>query len=306
MTRVRVRPFVRSDRDQVAALVNAHAAAVVPGSTVSVQALLGNLERDPGEFVVDPWVAERVTLVAEVSGRVAAATHLLRYASTEEVGPAYRGTAEIRWLLCWPEQPFAPGGPDAGEAVLAAALKVARDRGVRVVHGDGTLPVPGVYGVPEAWAHVHRLYAAAGFTGGRAEAILLALTEDLWRGLKPLPGTRLERTLGINGTRLLLVDEVSGADVGVVEVDTTLGEAGRYAGGASLADIGNLQVMGDPPDGPRVAQALLWEAAHWLHLGRVARLLAYVDEQEPEEGELLRAAGFTQVARTRRDLTLTR
>ena len=49
--------------DQLTALVNAHAAAVLPGVSASVNAVLAQLEREPGEFIVDPWVSERQTLV---------------------------------------------------------------------------------------------------------------------------------------------------------------------------------------------------------------------------------------------------
>jgi hypothetical protein len=51
-----VRPFRRGDRDQLTQLVNAHAAAVVPGMGASVSAVLSALERQPGEFIEDPWV----------------------------------------------------------------------------------------------------------------------------------------------------------------------------------------------------------------------------------------------------------
>jgi hypothetical protein len=61
MSAVQVRPFRRADREQLTALVNAHIQAVVPGVTVSVNTVLSQLERDPGEFIVDPWVAERIT-----------------------------------------------------------------------------------------------------------------------------------------------------------------------------------------------------------------------------------------------------
>ena len=78
MSSIEVRPFRRSDRDQLTALVNAHAAAVVPGVSASVNAVLAQLEREPGEFIVDPWVSERLTLVAEQRQRVVAAAHMLR------------------------------------------------------------------------------------------------------------------------------------------------------------------------------------------------------------------------------------
>lgn len=103
-----VRAFRRGDRDQLTALVNAHAQAVVSGALVSVNSVLSQLERDPGEFVVDPWVSERATLVAEQRGRVAAAAHLLRYSSGDEVAASYRGAGEIRWLLAGPRRRSGP------------------------------------------------------------------------------------------------------------------------------------------------------------------------------------------------------
>jgi hypothetical protein len=98
MSSIEVRPFRRGDREQLAALVNAHAAAVVPGASVSVNTVMNQLEREPGEFIVDPWVMDRATLVAHQRGRIVAAAHLLRYASGEEVSDSYRDAAEIRQI----------------------------------------------------------------------------------------------------------------------------------------------------------------------------------------------------------------
>ncbi len=59
MATLEVRPFRRDDREQLTALVNAHVAAVVPGVSVSVRTALSQLEREPGEFIVDAWVVQR-------------------------------------------------------------------------------------------------------------------------------------------------------------------------------------------------------------------------------------------------------
>ena len=76
---IETRLLSRSDRDQVARLVNAHIAAVLPGVAVPTAALLGQLEREPGEYIVDPWVVERQALVAVQRERVVAAASLKRY-----------------------------------------------------------------------------------------------------------------------------------------------------------------------------------------------------------------------------------
>jgi len=168
MSSVRVRPFRRGDRDQLTQLVNAHAEAVVPGMSASVHAVLSSLERRPGEFIEDPWVSERVTLVAEQASRVVAAAHLLRYFPDERAGAFARDAGEIRWLVFWPQ---APAGnscwPDAGgaaEALMAACAGQFDAWGVSRQYASGDLPVPGVYGVSEQWPHVAGLYQRAGFT----------------------------------------------------------------------------------------------------------------------------------------------
>ena len=73
MPTTHIRPFTRADRIGLTGLVNAHLAAVMPGASVSVQSLLSHLESEPGEFIVDRWVTERRTLVADQDGRIVAA-----------------------------------------------------------------------------------------------------------------------------------------------------------------------------------------------------------------------------------------
>ena len=101
MSSVRVRPFRRSDRDQLTQLVNAHAGAVVPGMSVSVNTVLSSLERRPGEFIEDPWVSERVTLVPSAD-----ATERQRFLRGIDIGilplaPAWRQgfVSDVRKML---------------------------------------------------------------------------------------------------------------------------------------------------------------------------------------------------------------
>ena len=322
---LQVRPFQRADRDQLTALVNAHLSAVLPGSSVSVQGLLSSLEREPGEFVVDPWVVERRTLVAEQRSRVVAAAQLLRYGADATVGEHYRDAAEIRWLVCWTAAPYWPDAPVAGRSLLQACLAQIHAWRVRTSFADGSLPGPGVYGVPEQWPHIRDLYESAGYAGGRSEAVLVSTTARLLRDLRPPAlGLRLSRTLGINGTRFTAhLDDGTAGDgptpVGYIEIDTNLGEAGRFSRGPGWADVGNLYVE---PAHRRagVATWLLTQAARWLDLGGIGRLLTYVGEEDglaggsapdaqhgpdgAEQGEAAfwTAVGFDQVTRTRRML----
>lgn len=299
---VEVRPFRREDREQLTALVNAHIAAVVPGGSVSVARVLGQLERDPGEFIVDPWVGERSTLVAVQRGRVVAGAHLLRYGADEGVGESYRDAAEIRWFLFWPEAPFWQGSVEAAETLLAACVAQLDRWEAKKQYADGTLPFPGVYGVPEQWPHVRAAFERAGFSrGNRMETVYLADVGDLpAAGEPPLDGLRLSRSVGINGTRLSACrgDDVVGyIEVEILEESERLGPRGRFA------DIGNLHVV----EGERrrgVGTWLVAQAAEWLRLGRVDRVLDYTSpEDEALYVPFLSAIGFRVLTRTERGWT---
>ena len=142
---IEVRRFGRADRDQLTALVNAHIGAVVPNVSVSVQGLLSHLERDPGEYVVDPWVIERVTLVAVCRDRIVAGAHLLRYAADERVGATLRDAGEVRWIVVRPES------PEAGEMLLAACLaQFVRWRVTKRLADVARLPEGQVVGSPSS------------------------------------------------------------------------------------------------------------------------------------------------------------
>src|SRR4051812_44522711 len=164
---IEVRPFHRRDREQLAALVNAHIEAVLPGVAVSVNAVLSQLEREPGETIVDPWAVDRATFVAIVRDAVAAAAHLVRYGTDERVSASYRDAAEIRWLV------FAPGQGAAADALVERSVAVMREWSVGRMYADGSLPAPGIYGVPDVWPHVGAALERGGFLpGDRVEAVL--------------------------------------------------------------------------------------------------------------------------------------
>lgn len=299
---VDVRSFRRSDRQQLTALVNAHIAAVFPGVSLSVSAVMSNLDRDPGDYVVDPWVAERVTLVAEQRQRVVAAAHLLRFASDERVGESYRNAGEIRWLLCWPAVPQWPDSPQAGNLLAQACLAQFDRWGIGRRYADGTLPVPALFGVPEQWPHIREIYDQAGFKhDGPAEIVFVASVRDLPRWRPSMPGLSTRRTLGVNGTRIwgLSYDTV----VGYIEIDTNLGEANRAAGIATWADIGNLQVV-EKYRGQGIGGWLVSEAADWLALAGIGRLLDYAGADDTACLAFLRRTGFRELTRTIRGLEI--
>ncbi|MEU6668383.1 N-acetyltransferase [Streptomyces sp. NPDC046727] len=292
-----VRPFRRDDRDQLTDLVNAHVAAVVPGVSVSVNTVLSALERQPDEFVTDPWVGERVTLVTEEHGHLVAAAHLKRYRADEEVGPHYRDVGEIDWFLWHPPASFRPGTERAADQLMAACLATLARWRVRVRRASGDLPAPAVYGLPRPWPHVRAVYERAGFRHhGDTEVILLARTSDLPRS-EPCPGVTVERTVGECGTRFTA--RTDAGSIGFVETDTCLARPERHARGAGPADIGNLHVEPAHRD-EGWERRLLGHAADWLRLCGADRVLAYERADDTAAIGRLLAAGFRELTRTDR------
>ncbi|WP_433376978.1 GNAT family N-acetyltransferase [Actinoplanes sp. CA-142083] len=293
-----IRTFVRSDREQVTSLVNAHIAAVVPGASVSVQALMSQLEREPGEFIVDRWVRDRVTLVAEQRGRVVAAAHLLRYRDDAGTAENYRNAGEIRWLVCWPNAPYWPDAEEAGETLAVACHAQLQRWDVTRRYATGTLPAPAVYGVPENWPHIRAIYEHIGFRNeGRTEIVFVARVDKIAR---PEAQLTTRRTVGINGTRITAVRGAE--DVGYIEVDTNLDAGPRVSRLGAWADIGNLWV--EPAHRRHgVGRWLVGQAADWLELGGATRLLDYSDAEETDYQAFLTKVGFTVLTRTVREFT---
>lgn len=297
MPALEVRPFRRADRDQLTELINLHVATVVPGVSVSVNTVLSALERQPDEFITDPWVSERVTLVAEQRDHVVAAAHLLRYRAGDEVGADHRDVGGIDWLVHRPPASFWPDSGEAADLLMSACLARLARWNVRARYASGDLPAPAVYGLPRSWPHIRALYERSGFRHvGDTEVILIARMTDL-PSHQPRPGVTVDRTLGECGTRLTAYAD--GRALGFIEVDTALSRPERHTRGLGLADIGNLHI--DPSaHGEGLEHWLLGQAADWLRLCGVDRLLAYEAAADVTTTEHLTSAGFRELARTDR------
>ena len=297
MSTIEVRRFRRDDRQQVTRLVNIHACAVIPGMATSVNAVMSQLEREPGEFIVDAWVVERATLVAEQRGRIVAASHVLRYANAECVSDCYRNAGELRWFLFWPPAPYWPDSRQAADALMRACLEQLERWGVTTQLADGALPLPGVYGVPEQWPHIRSMYVSHGFVHeGHVELVSMANVREIPRSEPPIAGMRIRRSVGINGTRLtaMLGDD----ELGYVEVESRE-DPGRQPLHGGLADIGNLHVV-EAYRRKRVGTYLIGQAADWLDLARLDRVLDYAWPEEHVYDAFLRAVGFQLLTRTER------
>jgi GNAT superfamily N-acetyltransferase len=296
MPSIAIRPFQRSDREQVTGLVNAHIGTVLPGVSVSVNAVMSQLEREPGEIIVDPWVSERATLVAIERERVVAAAHLQRYASDERVSDSYRNLGAIRWLVCVPQNTA------AGDALVAACREQFATWQVAREATDVSLPCPCCYGVPDCWPHLRELFVRGGFRHeGRTEVILVASVGDMPAAVEaPFPGLTVRREMGgpvVAGTRFSawLEDEL----VGFVDLVTDLTNGGALSRLAGWAEIDSLFVE-EAYRRRGVATSIVAHAADWLRLGHCDRLIAYCWPEQTDILGFALSAGWRELTRTAR------
>jgi hypothetical protein len=217
-----------------------------PGVSLSVNAVRSQLEREAGEYVVDPWAIERATLVALSRDRVVA---LRRRPGGERGVPRHRRGALARALAAGTRGRRGADGRLPGDR---------RPVGVARVQADGALPAPGVFGVPDCWPHVAALYERAGFVHtGRTETVLFADVEDL-----PAASTGARRTVGALATRFE-------SAAGFVELQTDL-----TAGGTRSRLAGWGEVWDERGDWPGAA-------GEWLRIAGVRRLLNYGADADP-------------------------
>ena len=294
-----IRPFLRNDREQLTDLVNAHIKAVIPGCSVAVATLVSVMERDPGEYVVDPWVIERETWVAIEDDRLVAAVHLHRYGSDSSVGPELQHAAGINWLVCWPAH------VDAGRELMRVAVQRLDRWKPRVAMLDMSLPAPLAYGIHNAWPHLADLAVGAGFTDadGRTELqFVIALDQIEQPSEAPIEGITMRRRLHAFGAAFTAMLE--GREIGLLEVDDDITRHGSMLRNDGWADISNIGIAEDYR-GVGVASWLLCHAAAWLRLGASRNLIGYVadDETESELRAWHLANGFEELNRTRRGWT---
>jgi GNAT superfamily N-acetyltransferase len=289
---IEVRPFQRSDRDQLTALVNTHVAAVIPGITVSVNAVMSQLEREPNEAILDPGVVERRTLVAVRDSAVLAGALLHRFGADEPVGVHYRNAGEIRWLVCGYD------ADEAGDALIDTCLETMDSWKVDRQYAGGELPALATYGIPESWPHIRALYLRHGFVRrGCVEIILVASVDDLpSKPARPLPGITIRRSLGPFGARFSAV--LDDDNVGYIDVELRA-DGDPRARQFGWSDIGNLWVK---PEFRRqgIGTWLLGATADWLRLGGIQRLLTYAWPEQQEELAFVNRHGFRELVRTER------
>lgn len=291
---MRVQSFVPEHLPHVQQLINVHLSAMVPGWALPEAFIASRMQREPGQYIIDPWVTERVTLCAVEHHRVLAAAHLLRYGFGPEVGADYRGTGDIAWFLAWPED------PEAAIVILRAARDQFAAWGVtREYAWDSGLPVGPCVGIPDAWPHISDALIAAGFQpdrkrdeaayGGRLTPI--PLPSD-----PPVPGLSVRRIVRARGVSFVAL--VEGQEVGRCACipDLTLGGALPALGGwAELTEMG----VQEQWRGHGIGTWLLRHAVEWLRLSSCERIVLAIaaDDEAAGAGRFYQRFGWDALVR---------
>ena len=290
-----IRVFARPDRDQLAELVNTHVAAVVPGWSLPVSALLAQFEREPAQYVVDPWVVDRTTIVAVQRDRVVAGAHLKRYGTDGRVMPDYHDAGEIAWLVAWPAK------LDAAHALARACTAQLEAWGVARQWADGGLPTPATFGIPDSWPHVREVIEAAGFSDadGRTETLLAGRLDRVPDpGPPPIAGLTLRREVDNLSVRFTAAfDERT---VGYVNVRDDLTRGGTLS---RLSRWALLREQFVEPEYRRrgIGTWLLCHAVAWARLGGSDRILTtWAEEEGPGALAFVSRFGWEEIAHVRR------
>ena len=191
---IEVVPYAREHLRQLQELVNGHLGAAVPGWALPAPFIEQRLERDPRQYVIDPWVTGRTTLCAVENHRLVAAAQLRRYGDGREVSDDYRRAVDVSWFLFWPES------RKAAEALLSACHTHAADwQPSRLFAWDAWLPVPTLGGIPDLWPHIEAALHSAGYKPKRSASAALysgPLETRVTQERPPVDGLTLSRTLG--------------------------------------------------------------------------------------------------------------
>jgi GNAT superfamily N-acetyltransferase len=296
--------FIEPLRDthlfQVQLLINRHLGTIVPGWALPVAFIASNLQRNPRENILDPWVRERVTLCALQRQYVVAAAHLLRYGNGPEVGQWYQNVGDLAWFLAW---------PDANEAA-AALLAAARRQFVawevtREYAWDAGLPVGPFVGVPDVWPHIASTLEMAGYhprIDKEGEEIIYGGPLDLALPETSLPvaGLALRRTTStILSTRFVAL--VYGVVVGQCECETDLTQGGTLPALRGWGDLSELEVKVAWRN-RGIGTWLVRQAVAWHRLGGGERMILPVTpgDEDAGAGRLYQRLGWQVFVRQRK------
>ena len=286
---VQIAPLDRSHLPQVLALVNSHLSTAIPGWSLTPDYFWERLKSEPQEYITDPWVVERKSIVGIVRDRVCAAAHLRRYGDDTR----WKGVGDIDWILFW------PGEREAGAAVLTECRRQMNAWQVVDEQISGPLPVPVCVGIPDVWPHISGLVEQFGYSANEDidESVYGGTLNGISAlGESPVSDVTIHRDAGKFGTRF--VARLDGHDIAHCECIADLTEGGQLpalAGWAELSELETSEAMRNQGVGSWVVQ----HAVEWLRLARCDRIVLSVarDDEKAGAGRFYKRFGWMPLVR---------
>jgi GNAT superfamily N-acetyltransferase len=255
---------------------------MVPGRAWPETFIASRLHRNPGQYITDPWVRERVTLCALQTQRVVAAAHILRYGNGPEVSQWYQNVGDLAWFLAW------PNAGEAAEALLSAARRqfTAWEVGLEYAW-DAGLPVGPFVGVPDVWPHIANTLEMADYrprAGRMGEEIIYGgpLNAILSATSPPVVGLMVQRTMGkIDGARFIAL--IDGQEVGQCECVTDLTQGGALPALRGWGELSKLTVS-EAWRNRGIGTWLVQQAVVWHQSGGGERMILAVTSEDEAAG----------------------
>ena len=188
-----IRPFQRSDREQVTDLVNAHIGAALPGRLG-----VGQRGHEPARARAERGdrrpVGERAGDARGDRARARRSPPPICCATPTRSACRSPTATSVRSA----GSSACPQNESAGDALVAACTAQLTGWQVSRQAADVSLPCPCCYGVPDCWPHLKALFERGGFRhDGPTEVILAADVRALPEAAgAPFPGVTLRREMG--------------------------------------------------------------------------------------------------------------
>lgn len=282
-------PFRESHMVQLQSLINCYLGSVVPGWSLSTPFISSHLERNPGQYVTDPWVIELKTICALERGRLLGAGHLLHYGSGPEVGGDYQGAGEIALFLAWPPSPpgrylFPYSFAESTEALLAAAVEQLEEWGAAKQYATEDLWLPVLDGVPDQWPHVADALKAVGFQPNPGAEVIVRvgpLASVLEPSKPSVTGVELRRTVSETFVRFAAM--LGRDEIAFCEWSVDLSSGGEIPALTAWVEVADLWVQDDRRN-RGIGSWLVKSASAWLRLGEYGRAILAVSPEQERSG----------------------
>jgi GNAT superfamily N-acetyltransferase len=278
---------------QLSYLLNSHFNVIIPGWSLTENHIEKKLYRNPGEYIIGPWVVERKTLLVIERERVVAAAHLMRYGTGEEVGENYQNVGEIAWLLFWPRH------DDAAQTLLQACHDQMRAWTVKDTFIWNGSMMSTCAGIPPEWPHIIALFTNAGYAPDidSGEAIYGGWLHGIpLPGDAPVAGVEVRRMM--RGAGVAFVAFAGDQEIGLCLCDVDLTDGNARPALKGWAQLDSMDVE-EAWRNRGIGTWLVRHAVEWMRLAGCDRITLSVlpDDEERGAGRFYQRFGWQPFTR---------